>query len=247
MKFVNFFLFFIISGYAAEAFAAQTFHSGNQRVSVLELYTSEGCSSCPPADRWFSELKNDQRLWHELIPVAFHVDYWNYIGWPDRFASASYGERQRRYARADNVSTVYTPGFVLNGREWRSFFGLRRLSLEDDRAGVLELSVEGNHVSGTYVPLEHSAASVDINIAILGFDLETKVGAGENRGKILRHDFTVVGFLQKVMKQNGDNTYTVSSRLPDTVVTAPRMAIVAWVNKQGDQAPIQATGGWLTQ
>lgn len=247
MKFVNFFLFFIISGYAAEAFAVQTFHSGNQRVSVLELYTSEGCSSCPPADRWLGELKNDDRLWRELIPVAFHVDYWNYIGWPDRFASEHYSERQRRYARTENVTTVYTPGFVLNGREWRSFFGLQRLSLVNEKAGVLELNVDGNHVTGTYTPLEQNAGSVDINIAILGFDLETRVNAGENRGKVLRHDFTVLGLVKKMMQRNGDNTFTVSSRLPDTVVTAPRMAIAAWVNLSGDQAPVQAAGGWLTQ
>ena len=106
-------LFIFFSGLS---FAAAVFQSGPLRVNVLELYTSEGCSSCPPADRWLSGLKQDDRLWREIIPIAFHVDYWNYIGWQDRFSSPVYSERQRHYARNKGLSTVYTPGFLLNGR-----------------------------------------------------------------------------------------------------------------------------------
>ncbi len=91
--------------------------SPETQVSLLELYTSEGCSSCPPADRWISKLKKDDRLWSSMIPVAFHVDYWDYIGWKDRFASPEYSLRQRNYARSKNLKTVYTPGFLLNGEE----------------------------------------------------------------------------------------------------------------------------------
>ncbi len=94
--------------------SAQTFTSTDKRVSVLELYTSEGCSSCPPADEWLSKLKQDDRLWSEIIPLAFHVDYWDYIGWQDPFANKRYSQRQRQYARDKNVRTVYTPGTLLN-------------------------------------------------------------------------------------------------------------------------------------
>ncbi|MCB1738986.1 MAG: DUF1223 domain-containing protein, partial [Gammaproteobacteria bacterium] len=96
-------------------------NSGPRQVALLELFTSEGCSSCPPADRWLSGLIDDPRLWRELVPVAFHVDYWDYLGWPDRFASREFSRRQRDHARSGGLSQVYTPGVVLNGAEWRGW------------------------------------------------------------------------------------------------------------------------------
>jgi len=77
----------VLAGDLAAANPVLEFSSGTNHVSLVELYTSEGCSSCPPADRWFSELKRDDGLWREFVPLAFHVDYWDYIGWQDRFAS----------------------------------------------------------------------------------------------------------------------------------------------------------------
>ena len=78
--------------------AETTFQSGPQRVSLLEVYTSEGCSSCPPAESWLGEFKNQARLWKEIVPVAFHVDYWDGLGWKDRFAREEYTSRQRAYS-----------------------------------------------------------------------------------------------------------------------------------------------------
>ena len=75
------------------------FQSSQRQVSLLELYTSEGCSSCPPAEAWLSKLKNSQGLWDEFVPVAFHVDYWNNPGWKDRFSDEQYTERQKSYAK----------------------------------------------------------------------------------------------------------------------------------------------------
>jgi len=80
------------------AHAETTFQSGPQRVALLEVYTSEGCSSCPPAESWLSEFKNQARLWKEIVPVAFHVDYWDGLGWKDRFAKEEYTSRQRAYS-----------------------------------------------------------------------------------------------------------------------------------------------------
>ena len=226
--------------------AADVFKSTGHRVSVLELYTSEGCSSCPPADRWFSELKEDDRLWQTLIPVAFHVDYWNYIGWTDRFSSGEYSDRQRRYARAKNVSTVYTPGFLLNGNEWRSFFGLRRLSVDDtDNAGLLTVNIDKQEVSASYENRNIPVSSPVFSIAILGFDLTTRVKAGENSGKQLKHDFAVLG-LHSVPMSKKDNRYSITTKLPAMSVSAPRTAIAAWVSYEDDPTPVQATGGWLT-
>ena len=91
---------------------AQVFESSEKPTALVELYTSEGCSSCPPADRWLSSLKDDEGLWKEFVPLAFHVDYWDYIGWEDRFADKQYSQRQRRYAHEFSEPTVYTPVYV---------------------------------------------------------------------------------------------------------------------------------------
>ena len=103
------------------AFAGDlAFQSGPKKVQLLELFTSEGCSSCPPAEASFSRLVNDPRLWHEFVPVAFHVDYWDGLGWKDPFASFEWTKRQQTYAEKWKAESVYTPAFVLDGREWRN-------------------------------------------------------------------------------------------------------------------------------
>ncbi|MFQ3324005.1 MAG: hypothetical protein ACI90U_001830 [Pseudomonadales bacterium] len=98
------------------------FKSGDKQVQLIELYTSEGCSSCPPADNFLTTFLDDPTLWHSRIPIAIHVDYWDYIGWQDRFASKENSARQRLHAQQGNVSQVYTPGFIVSGEEWRSWF-----------------------------------------------------------------------------------------------------------------------------
>ena len=105
----------------ATSVQAQEFSSGVKQVPLIELYTSEGCSSCPPADRWLSGLKSSEELWSGFVPLAFHVDYWDYIGWKDPFASPEYTQRQRRYAHDYNESTVYTPGIRKAGEDWRAW------------------------------------------------------------------------------------------------------------------------------
>jgi hypothetical protein len=220
--------------------------SPKTRVSLLELYTSEGCSSCPPADRWLSELKTHPELWNSLIPVGFHVDYWNYIGWKDRFSSPEYSARQRRYARSKNLKTVYTPGFLLNGEEWRSFFGLRKLSTKSDQeAGVLSLKINDREMKVEFSPVENLIEKkLILNIAMLGFDIKTNVRAGENRDKELRHDFVVLGYKSIPLYQN-ESIYQVKTELPDIVETAPKLAVSAWISKENDMTPVQAAGGWL--
>lgn len=215
------------------------------RVQLLELFTSEGCSSCPPAEKWVNALKTDARLWREVVPVAFHVDYWDYIGWPDRFASPEHSERQRSYARRGYVQSVYTPGLVLGGEEWRSWFFSPRLKLDAGaNVGPLRLNVDAGSVSAEFLPAVVPSKPVELHLAILGFGLETAVKAGENRGKKLQHDFVVIGYKRVDMRQSG-NKLTASSILPKARVQAARTAVAAWVSARGDPFPVQAVGGWL--
>src|SRR5690348_2850331 len=117
------------------------FESGPQQVPLLELYTSEGCSSCPPAEAWLSRLKDDPGLWKAFVPVAYHVDYWNRLGWNDRYSSPQWTERQSRYAALWSSQSVYTPAFVLNGNEWRNWSG-KTPAPNEKRTGQLQAASE---------------------------------------------------------------------------------------------------------
>jgi hypothetical protein len=230
---------------AASASAASLYlESPATRVSLLELYTSEGCSSCPPADRWLSDLKRDPRLWQQLVPVAFHVDYWDYIGWNDRFASSVYSDRQRQYARSKNVSTVYTPGFVVAGKEWRGWFRRPKLTLDDDDpVGTLSIRVDQGAARVAFAPVHEIRGQMEIHVAILGFDLKTKVQAGENGGRTLAHDFVVLGYSRIAATSQGGG-YAADLPLPSARVDAQRTAVAAWISRADDPSPIQAVGGW---
>ena len=98
-----------------------TFQSDVHQTALIELYTSEGCSSCVPADERMGEFAQEKGLWKNFVPVVFHVDYWDYLGWKDRFAKPAFVERQKTYAAGWNGSSIYTPSFVLNGEEWMNW------------------------------------------------------------------------------------------------------------------------------
>ena len=90
-------------------------------VALVELFTSEGCSSCPPADRWLQSLPQQGLGFDKLVPLSLHVGYWDYIGWKDPYAQALFTERQREYARLRQAGNVYTPQIVLNGNDFRAW------------------------------------------------------------------------------------------------------------------------------
>ncbi|MFL6584730.1 MAG: DUF1223 domain-containing protein [Chthoniobacterales bacterium] len=213
------------------------FSSGEQKVQLLELYTSEGCSSCPPAEMALGKLVNDARLWREFVPVAFHVDYWDRLGWKDSFAQPAWTQRQRAYSESWNTDTVYTPGFVLDGREWHN--GASIPASHATAPGVLRIS---DHGSGLIrVAFEPSKPdSFDVCVARLGFGIKSKVDAGENSGKNLLHDFVVLSFARSSI-----DTEPRDVQLPPNKADTTRKALVAWVTRRGELTPIQATGGWL--
>ncbi len=227
-----------LAALAAPCFAGVVLlDSTTHRVNLLELYTSEGCSSCPPAEAWFSKLKAHPGLWKDFVPIAFHVDYWDGLGWPDRFASQAFTGRQRDFAASWGSGAVYTPGFVLNGAEWQGQggapvstqgSGLLKGALSADR----ELSIHYTPVSG--------AKRWEAHVATLGFNLQSDVRAGENSGRTLRHDFVVLSLTSQPLR-GPKNEATV--RLPDPA--KGERAVAMWVTEAGSLAPVQAAGGWL--
>ena len=213
------------------------FNSGTRQVTLLELYTSQGCSSCPPAERWLNEYVNDENLWSHIVPLAFHVDYWDYIGWKDKYATHENGERQRDYARAGRARTVYTPGLYSNGREWRGWTLRMNPRASDREPGNLSMIIEDNQVTAAF---ETGTEPHELHIALLGFDIETKVERGENRNSTLRQEFVV---LAHDSHTSTDGHWNVP--LPRAELTAGRYGIAAWVSVQSNPTPLQATGGWL--
>jgi hypothetical protein len=222
---------------------ATVFESGETQDSLIELFTSEGCSSCPPAEKWLSGLKSNQELWKRIVPVAFHVDYWDRLGWRDRFAKPEFTARQQRYAAAWGGDSVYTPGFVVNGREWRDWFGRNAIPTSSIRVGVLRVSLgDGGKLSATFVPATTQPGALALNVALLGNDLESDVKRGENTGRKLRHDFVVLDLI-KIDMVNESNRWTGSVALPMRTANDKPSALAAWITE--NSTPIQATGAWL--
>jgi hypothetical protein len=171
--------------------AACTVRSGPQTAALVELYTSEGCSSCPPADRWLSQVKASP----SLVPIAFHVAYWDYLGWKDVFGDARFTERQRQFARLAGARSVYTPQVVLAGRDfpdWRSGGAPRALEAVNARPAKARLEITTS--SGGSASVKASLApgvrtdEFAVFVALTENGLVTQVRAGENRGETLRHD-----------------------------------------------------------
>ncbi len=189
----------IAAGLAGTSYAASCEKtSGPGTAAVLELYTSEGCSSCPPADKWLSGVS---RAGGEVVPLGFHVDYWDYIGWKDEFASAAYSQRQKDVNAAAKNRVIYTPQVMLNGRDYRDWDDLDsphdlakvqktpakaqlRISLQPG-ANALAAQVEAS------VPNAADRGGAALYLALTQNNLVTPVKAGENRGVTLHHDNVV--------------------------------------------------------
>lgn len=177
-----------------------TFESGQTAAAVIELFTSEGCSSCPPAEKWFSKFKTDPGLWKTIVPAAFHVDYWDHLGWSDRFAKAEFTERQQRYGFAWHSESVYTPGFAVDGKEWRGWFQGSSFPHRDARVGILRITLTPDKaVTATFIPEQPASHGYVLETALLGSDRESEVLRGENKGRKLHHDFVVIQFASASM------------------------------------------------
>lgn len=156
---------------------------------VIELYTSEGCSSCPPADRWLSGLKPSAAAGRAVVQ-AFHVGYWDYIGWVDRFASPAHTSRQREIARRNGQSGIYTPQLVRNGRDWRDYSGALGGAPEPARARIGMHKAGADAFEASVTPTD-SAGAWAAYWTVTEHGHSSKVKAGENAGEFLQHDFVV--------------------------------------------------------
>lgn len=229
----------LLTSFIVHATEILQLESGTTRNTLIELYTSEGCSSCPPAEEFLNKLKNDNELWKKWVPVAFHVQYWDYIGWKDHYATQENGQRQSLYANLKRASTVYTPAFMVNGKSWRR--GLFSNSLPDDNslAGNLVVSVNGKSINASYIKKDKS--TLKLNIAVLGMDLISHIERGENEGRTANHEFVVVGFNSSV----SDNLKWDMTLPKLYYFKAQKYALAIWVSKINNPTPLQVVGGLL--
>lgn len=179
--------------------------SGPLKTPVLELYTSEGCSSCPPADKWLSTFKNQAAgppggqvtgATTAPLPViqAFHVGYWDYIGWVDRFASPAHTTRQRQIAALNRQSSIYTPQAVLDGRDWRDWGGAPgRVSktTEPAQASISLKQVAQDQFEAVVTPAPGVSGKWSAYWTLTEDGHSSRVKSGENAGEFLKHDFVV--------------------------------------------------------
>ena len=159
--------------------------SGTQAAPVVELYTSEGCNSCPPADRWLSALKADP----STVALAFHVDYWDSLGWKDRFASAANTQRQTRQQTVNGSRYNYTPQVVVNGMDRKDWSGITALSARD--AASVQISVMRSGAEVTATVQSNANAKLAAYWAVTEQGHSSAVKAGENAGVMLKHDHVV--------------------------------------------------------
>lgn len=170
--------------------------SGPLVTPVLELYTSEGCSSCPSADKWASSFKGK-----DVVVQAFHVGYWDYIGWVDRFAAPAHTTRQNEVANRNRLRSIYTPQVVVNGRDWPQWRGAEQRISGQKEAAQLRIEIRqlaADQFEATVAPV-NAAAPVPAWAAywtVTEHGHNSKVKAGENAGEFLKHDFVVRQYTQ---------------------------------------------------
>jgi hypothetical protein len=202
-------------------------------VPVIELYTSEGCSSCPPADRWLSSLKAAAANGRAVVQ-AFHVGYWDYIGWVDRFASPAHTTRQRQVASQNNLSGIYTPQLVRNGQDWRDYS--RALSGGEPAKARIALQKNADDAFEALVSPAEGVASWAAYWTVTEHGHSSKVKSGENAGETLQHDFVVRQYVP-LGEYRGASKVTLRA-VPGQPAHARQVNLVVFDPKSG--RPLQA-------
>ena len=196
---------------------------------LVELYTSEGCSSCPPADRWLGGKRNSVER-GDFSAIAWHVDYWDQLGWKDPFSIPAAAQRQRMLAGKSGAQ-VYTPGVFLDGREWRQWSSGTMPGTSNRSIPTLALNIErrdGKLHATTEVSALNEKSTLVLVTQLLNRD--SQVTRGENSGRLLRHDFSANAVLQTELAANSATQTTMA----DMALPQGSSAITAFIqNAQG--------------
>ncbi len=241
MKQIFFLLLFVLL--TINSYGDLRFSSGDKQNTLIELYTSEGCSSCPPAEAWLNAFKNHPKLFSQIIPLAFHVDYWDSLGWRDLYAKYDYSVRQKIHHMLGNISAVYTPGIVKNAKEFRYWRDTENSKQAQKIIGALSVKLSNNWLD-IYFNSQINIEDTTLNVALFGADLVSSIVAGENANRTLYHDFVVL--THKTYHSTKNNQKYWSLPLPKTKIKAPRYGLAIWLTPKDSLTPIQATAAWLS-
>ena len=231
------------------SFAACDVASGPQTNALVELYTSEGCSSCPPADKRLSQFPSREFGAGRLVPISLHVDYWDYIGWKEPFAQAGFSQRQSWLVRANGHKTVFTPHFFVSGTEVRDWQGdlddeLKRVVAQPARADVrvhVESAGSGTlSISAAATSLQ-PAGQLALFVALTEDKLTSNVSAGENRGVTLSHDHVVREWIGPIALRDGKADIAQSVKTGSSWNSA-HLGIAAFVQDLRTGQVLQAVG-----
>ncbi len=228
-----------------------TASSGPERVALLELYTSEGCSSCPPADKWVSELKSNKALQGRVLPLAFHVDYWNQLGWTDPFSQAAFSARQRDHSRRRGASFVFTPQTLLNGEDYRRGSGFddvsRRIQAINDSLPAASIKLRLNRSGAVLTSTVDARVTGDAQqrrsrlfLALYENNLANVIKAGENKGLTLHHDFVVRTLAGPLLPDDGGSFAAVQRFEIDSRWKQADLHVAAFVEHAQTGAILQA-------
>ena len=210
----------VITAISATAFISigsiKTHNGDNKGFAVVELFTSEGCSSCPPADELVARIEKESKDKPVYI-LAYHVDYWNRLGWKDQFSSADFSKRQNEYASYLHLQSVYTPQIVVNGQQEfvGSEEGTLRIVIKADlqKAPAAGLNLSVIEIGQNKANINYTTDGTDKNslllIAVVQKSAQTDVKSGENGGRTLSH-VQIVRALQKVPLNGNSGSATVS-------------------------------------
>lgn len=227
--------------------------SGTDRHALVELYTSEGCSSCPPAERWLSRFGSG-RTDSRVVPVEFHVDYWDHDGWKDPFSDARYTRRQEQLQKASGARFVYTPQVVVGGRDvpdwrsgvsvpfnvFRSRMGSAKATIAIDATVADDASIHG----AVDAAVEAGTPAKNLTLVVLAVQngLANRVTAGENRGERLTHDFVARDMASIALEQ--PSGHLAFAFKPGARWAAPSMSVAAFVQdaKTGEVLQAVTTG-----
>lgn len=238
------FLLLLWAAFAAAAQQTCVAVSGSQRVALVELYTSEGCSSCPPADRQLSLIGAPANT--HVVALALHVNFWDYIGWKDPFARAEFTDRQRWLIGVNGSRTLYTPHFFVGGQEVRDRAQVgAAIRAASQRAAMARIRLEATHRSQGGLEIRVNAsdaaagAPLGLYVAVTESGLSTDVKAGENRGATLQHDHVVRHWLKPVQLRQG------AAQVSHVVALSPDQAkkgvnVVAFVQNDRTGEVLQA-------
>lgn len=234
--------------FSMSADAACSVNSDAQHAVLIELYTSEGCSDCPPADKWLSRFKRAPASGAHIVPLAYHVDYWDDLGWQDPYARAEFGQRQRAAVRRQHGRTVFTPQILIDGRtllQWsdeKAFAGRVEATTKLPVGAQIELSMDPQSDRQWQVHATVSGASRDavLYLALFENGLVSQVARGENSGKKLRHDFVVRRLAGPFpLARNGGTTRHAAMAIP-AGAKPKNMGVAAFVQHPADGQTLQA-------